>query len=65
MKDNLKILELDKYEQGIIINALTELRNMLIQQQRDIEDVNLLILKTLDAPERKRYFHKDRYCNSR
>ena len=31
MKDEIKVLELDKYELGILINALNEFRNKLIQ----------------------------------
>ena len=30
MKETIKVLELDKYEIGIIINALNDLRNKLI-----------------------------------
>ena len=33
MKEVYKILELDKYQLGIIINALNDLRNKLIQEQ--------------------------------
>ena len=32
MKEVVKILELDKYEIGIIINALNDLRNRLINE---------------------------------
>jgi len=59
MKETYKILELDKYELGIIINALNELRNKLIQEERTTDVVDEVLLKVLDAPEKKRYFHKD------
>jgi len=65
MKEVVKILELDKYELGIIINALNELRNRLIQEQRETDAVDEVLLKALDAPEKKRYFHKDRFEESR
>ncbi len=65
MKDIIKILELDKYELGIIINALNEFRNKLIQEQRETDVVDEVLLKTLDAPEKKRYFHKDRFIDDR
>ena len=65
MKDVFKILELDKYELGIIINALNELRNKLIQEQRETDAVDEVLLKVLDAPEKKRYFHRDRFAESR
>ena len=37
MKEYVKILELDKYEIGIIINALNDLRNKLINEDREAE----------------------------
>ena len=59
MKETIKVLELDKYEIGIIINALNDLRNKLIQQQRDNDAVDEVLLKTLDAPEKKKsYRHR-------
>ena len=59
MKEKVKVLELDKYEIGIIINALNDLRNKLIQQQRDTDAVDEVLLKTLDAPEKKKsYRHR-------
>ena len=65
MKDIVKILELDKYELGIIINALNELRTKLIQEQRDTDAVDEVLLKALDAPEKKRYFHRDHFAEGR
>ena len=59
MKEVYKILELDKYELGIIINALNELKNKLIQEQRETDAIDEVLLKALDAPEKKRYFHRD------
>ena len=61
MKEVIKILELDKYELGIVINALNELRNKLIQEQKDTDAIDDVLLKTLDAPEKKRYYHKERF----
>ena len=34
MRENIKVLELDKYEIGIIINALNEFRNRLLRDRR-------------------------------
>lgn len=65
MKDIYKILELDKYEIGIIINALNEFRNKLIREQHETDYVDEVLLKVLDAPEKKRYFHKDRFVEDR
>ncbi len=65
MKDVYKILELDKYELGIIINALNEFRNKLIREKNETDFVDEVLLKVLDAPEKKRYFHKDRFVEDR
>ena len=59
MKDVYKILELDKYELGIIINALNEFRNKLIREEQDTELVDEFLLKVLDAPENKRYVDRE------
>lgn len=32
MKEEIKVLELDKYELGILINALNEFRNKMIKE---------------------------------
>lgn len=59
MKEVIKVLDLNKYEIGIIINALNDLRNKLINQEIDTYDVDEVLLKILDAPEKKRsYRHR-------
>ena len=40
MKEVVKILELDKYEIGIIINALNDLRNRLINEKEETDAVD-------------------------
>lgn len=52
----VKVLELDKYEFGIIINALNEFRNNLLELNEDTTYVDELLLKILDAPNKKRMF---------
>lgn len=56
MKNSIKIIEVDKYELGIIINALNELRNMLISLEKDTDAVDDVLLKVLDAPEKRRSY---------
>ena len=59
MKEIVKILELDKFEIGIIINALNEFRNKLLKEDRDSDPVDEVLLKVLDAPEKKKtYRHR-------
>ena len=55
MKEEIKVLELDKYEYGILINALNELRNKLIKECRDTEYVDEILLRAIDAPSKKKY----------
>ena len=64
MKEVVKILELDKYEIGIIINALNDLRNRLINEKEETDAVDEVLLKVLDAPENKRSY-RHRFINER
>lgn len=65
MKEVCKVVEFDKFELGIIINALNDLRTKLINETKDAIDVDRLILKVLDAPEKKRYFIKGHFVEDR
>ena len=47
------VLTLDSYEHGIMIRALNELRNDLLEEQRDPGPVEDALLKTIDAPSQK------------
>ena len=42
MKEEIKVLELDKYELGILINALNEFRNKMIKEGKDTEYVDAI-----------------------
>lgn len=48
-----RVLELDRYEHGVVINALNEMRNDLIEEERPTDIVDEVLLKTIDAPSRK------------
>ena len=54
MKDEIKVLELDKYELGILINALNEFRNKLIQEGKETEYVDEVLLRAIDAQTKKK-----------
>lgn len=58
------ILDIDKEEKGIMINALNELRNNLLKKEIDPYPVDELLLKLLDAPEKKKMF-KNKYIEAR
>ena len=48
------VLTLDSYEHGIMIRTLNELRNDMLEEQRDPSPVKDVLLKTIDAPARRR-----------
>lgn len=52
-KGEKRILELDRYEHGVIINALNEMRNGLIGEKRPTDIVDEVLLKAIDAPTQK------------
>lgn len=54
MKEEIKVLELDKYEIGLLINALNEFRNQLIKQAKETEFVDEVLLKAIEAPAKKK-----------
>lgn len=58
MRDNVKTIDFDKYEIGIIINALNQMRTLLISQEKDTSPIDELLLKVIDAPEKKLFFRK-------
>lgn len=53
MKEEERALTLDGYEYGVVVNALNELRNDLIEEQRPTDAVDELLIKTIDAPTKK------------
>jgi len=53
MKQEERVLTLDNYEYGVVVNALNDMRNDLIEEQRPTDAVDDLLLKTIDAPTRK------------
>ena len=55
MKEEIKVLELDKYELGILINALNEFRNKMIKEGKDTEYVDEVLLRAIDAPPKKKF----------
>lgn len=52
-KEDKRVLTLDKYEHGVVINALNEMRNDLIGKERPTDIVDEVLLKAIDAPTKK------------
>ena len=53
MKEERYHIALDKYDKNIVINALNNLRNRQIREERPTEPVDELIDKVANAPTRK------------
>lgn len=52
-KEEKRVIELDKTEHGVVINALNEMRNGLIEEDRPTDIVDEVLLKAIDAPSKK------------
>lgn len=52
-KEEKRVLTLDRLEHGVVINALNEMRNDLIEEDRPTDIVDEVLLKTIDAPTKK------------
>ncbi len=59
MKEVIRILSLTNDQYSIVINALNDLRNKMLEQGLDTYEVDELLLKTFRAPEKKRMFTKN------
>ena len=51
-------LELDGYEYRIVVNALNDLRNSLIQRGRYTDAVDDLMIKIIDTKPKRNWFTK-------
>ena len=58
-QEERRVITLNNYEHGVVINALNELRNGLIQEERPTDVVDELLLKTIDAPTRRTRRNRD------
>lgn len=52
-------LELDGYEYRIVVNALNDLRNSLIQQGRYTDAVDDLMIKVINTKPKRKWFTKE------
>ena len=48
-----RVIEVDEYQQRLIIGSLNETRNELVSQGRDTDFVDETLLDVMDAPTRK------------
>ena len=52
-REERRVLSLDQYQHGVIVNALSDKRNDLIKEKRPTDIVEEVLLKALDAPRKK------------
>lgn len=58
-----RVIEVDDYQHGLIINSLNNKRNELVEQGRDTEFVDETLIEVMDAPtkkQRKKYGETER-----
>ncbi len=60
MASTTKVIEIDDREQRILVKCLNDVRNKLIDQGVPTDDVNRLLLMTIDAPTKKQKRKADR-----
>ena len=60
MAEDKVVVALDSFEQRLLVSALTDFRNDLIQAERPTEDVDGLLLKVIDAAPQKERKKADR-----
>ena len=53
VKEQRRIMTLDPYEQGVIITALNDKRNKMLEEQKCTGIVDDVLLKVIDAPSKK------------
>lgn len=64
MKEDRHYLALDKYEHGIMVRALNDLRTKQIESDRPTDPVDELLEKTIEAPNKKiRVIEKQCKCH--
>ena len=52
-KEKERVLTLDQYQHGVVVNALNDKRNDLSKENRPTDIVEEVLLKALDAPAKK------------
>lgn len=58
--DEKRVIEVDDYQHGLIINSLNDKRNELVEQGKDTEFVDDTLIEVMDAPmKREKKRHRD------
>lgn len=62
MREEKRVITVDSFQHDLMINGINKFRNILIEQELPIEDVDELLKKILDAPlfKKRRFDREDR-----
>ncbi len=60
MADEKRIIEVDDFDHRLMVNGLNDFRNDLIKENKPTEDLDVLLLKVIDAPTKKEKRKADR-----
>ena len=63
--EEMRTINLDKYDYRLILNALNEFRNIKIQENVDIEIIDRLMSKLLKAPINKKMLSFNRHTKGK
>ena len=63
--EEMRTINLDKYDYRLILNALNEFRNIKIQENVDIELIDRLMSKLLKAPINKKMLSLNRHTKGK
>lgn len=63
--EEMRTINLDKYNYRLILNALNEFRNIKIQENVDIEIIDRLMSKLLKAPINKKMLSLNRHTKGK
>ncbi len=60
MTDTKRVLTVDDFEYRLLVGCINKARNGYMKEGKPIEDVNDLLIKTIDAPTQKEKRRLDR-----
>lgn len=58
--EGTRMLEMDPYEHGVVLNALNEYRNDQLAEGRSTDIIDEVLIKAIDAPTRREKRRKSR-----
>lgn len=55
MTEKKRRIILTDFEHRLLVKAMVEFRNQLLEERKPTEDINELLLKVIDAPKTRRW----------